>query len=139
MAEEKIIMKRGNSIMCQVEGCNGNPKNLKQAENFNGTICIDCFCVYEYEAKSLKIPKVDKKEKQRIADIEALENGLETENEKNIAKTMKEKCKPKSKVYEKKKPKLMQKDIFGGETESIKPKKEIKSKKKTIINLGLKK
>lgn len=138
MAEEKIIMKRGNSIMCQVKGCNGEPKDLKQAEIFNGTICTKCFCVYEYEAKSLKIPKVDKKEKQRIAYREALENGLETENEKSIAKTMKEKCKPKSKVYEKKKPKLMQQDAFGGESEIKKKVREIKSKK-NIINLGLKK
>lgn len=140
MSDKEIIMKKGNASSCQVKKCMGNPKNVFQAETFNGTICKDCFCVVEYEQKSLRIPKVSKKEKERLAAEKALEEGLETQAEKLQGETMKKNVKPKSKnnketdPYEPSKNKVVQKGLFGDD--KIVSKKKIKT---TIINLGMKK
>lgn len=136
---EKPIMKVGASKMCRLPHCMGNPTSLMQATTFNGSICVECFAVHEYELKSIKEPSKAKllalkREQERMAEQDGLENGWETEAEINAHKQYKT-TGPKSKKYVKKKPKPVQTNLFN-DSDEIKVPKKLESK---ILRLGIEK
>lgn len=88
--------KQMASKRCKEEGCMGKPKDLKQAETFDGTICNKCWAVHEFKPEEVIVAQErlemeeGKKAEKDNAKQEKLKNKTLVTSEKELEKLIKE-------------------------------------------------